>query len=191
MVHAVFDGLSFLIADLLNISIGNTFSGGLIDFLLFGVFQGNDRTNWLLVIPVGVVWFFLYYFTFKFFIKKFKFGTPGHLEDTLGNDVDASSADDAELVPATVGGAEAGTPIQREAAQVLAALGGAGNLDDVDACITRLRVSVKDPGQVDKDKLRKLGATGVFEVSGGVQAVFGGKAVLYKSAINESLGLDD
>lgn len=191
VVHAVFDGLSFLIADLLNISIGNTFSGGLIDFLLFGVFRGNDRTNWLLVIPVGVVWFFLYYFTFKFFIKKFKFGTPGHLEDTLGNDVDASSADDAELVPATVGGAEAGTLIQREAAQVLAALGGAGNLDDVDACITRLRVSVKDPGQVDKDKLRKLGATGVFEVSGGVQAVFGGKAVLYKSAINESLGLDD
>ena len=89
------------------------------------------------------------------------------------------------------GGIEAGTPIQREAAQVLLALGGAENLDDVDACITRLRVSVKDPSQVDKDKLRKLGATGVFEVSGGVQAVYGGKAILYKNAINESLGIDD
>ncbi|PYI37469.1 PTS glucose transporter subunit IIB [Arthrobacter psychrolactophilus] len=191
VIHAVFDGLSFLIADLLNISIGNTFSGGLIDFLLFGVFQGNERTNWLLVIPVGVVWFFLYYFTFKFLIKKFKFGTPGHLEDTLGNDDDAASAGDAEKVPALVGGAEEGTPIQREAAQVLAALGGAENLEEVDACITRLRVSVKDPAQVDKDRLRQLGAAGVFEVSGGVQAVFGGKAVLYKSAINESLGIDD
>jgi PTS system glucose-specific IIC component len=191
VIHAIFDGLSFLIADLLNISIGNTFSGGLIDFLLFGVFQGNDRTNWILVIPVGIVWFFLYYFTFKFFIKKFKFGTPGHLEDTLGNDAETASAGDAELVPALVGGAEEGTPIQREAAQVLVALGGAENLEEVDACITRLRVSVKDPGKVDKDRLRQLGAAGVFEVSGGVQAVFGGKAVLYKSAINESLGIDD
>ena len=74
---------------------------------------------------------------------------------------------------------------------MLAALGGAANVDDVDACITRLRVSVKDPAQVDKDALRRMGAAGVFEVSGGVQAVFGGKAVLYKSAINETLGLDD
>ncbi|MFB9164519.1 MULTISPECIES: PTS transporter subunit EIIC [Arthrobacter] len=190
VVHAIFDGLSFLIADLLNISIGNTFSGGLIDFLLFGVFQGNDRTNWILLIPVGVVWFFLYYFTFKFMIKKFKFGTPGHLEDTLGNDDDAT-ADEKELVPAMAGGMAAGTPIQQEAAQILIALGGAENLEEVDACITRLRVSVKDPAQVDKEKLRKLGATGVFEVSGGVQAVYGGKAILYKNAINESLGLDD
>lgn len=190
VIHAIFDGLSFLIADLLNISIGNTFSGGLIDFLLFGVFQGNDRTNWLLVIPVGIVWFFLYYFTFKFAIKKFKFGTPGHLEDTLGNDDDAD-ASDSELVPAMAGGAEAGTPIQREAAQILLALGGPDNVEEVDACITRLRVSVKDPSQVDKDRLRKIGAAGVFEVSGGVQAVYGGKAVLYKNAINESLGIDD
>ncbi|MFC8304613.1 PTS transporter subunit EIIC [Specibacter sp. NPDC057265] len=191
VVHAIFDGLSFLVADLLNISIGNTFSGGLIDFLLFGVFQGNDRTNWLLVIPVGIVWFFLYYFTFKVLIKKFKFGTPGHLEDTLDSEDGTPAAVDAGLVPAPVGGATAGTAVQREAAQVLAALGGAANVDDVDACITRLRVSVKDPAQVDKDQLRRMGAAGVFEVSGGVQAVFGGKAVLYKNAINETLGLDD
>ncbi|MFM2475441.1 glucose PTS transporter subunit EIIB, partial [Burkholderia cenocepacia] len=70
-------------------------------------------------------------------------------------------------------------------------LGGAENLDDVDACITRLRVSVKDASAVDKDALRRLGATDVFEVRGGVQAVYGGKAVLYRNAINAHLGIDD
>ncbi len=191
VIHAVFDGLSFFLADILNIRIGNTFSGGLIDFLLFGVFQGNDRTNWLLVIPVGIVWFFLYYFTFKIIIKRFRIGTPGHLEDTLGTDNETPADSELDKVPAMVGGESAATPLQREALKVMAALGGAENLDDVDACITRLRVSVKDPSKVDKDTLRKLGAAGVFEVSGGVQAVFGAKAILYKNAINESLGIDD
>lgn len=190
LLHAFFDGISFFLADILNIRIGNTFSGGLIDFFLFGVFQGNERTNWLLVIPVGIVWFFLYYFSFKFLIKRFRFATPGHLDDTLSVEAAAPAAGDGEKLPSAAGEA-AGTGIQQEAVHIVAALGGAENLDDVDACITRLRVSVKDPAKVDKDKLRKLGATGVFEVSGGVQAVYGGKAILYKNAINESLGIDD
>ncbi|TFD87089.1 PTS glucose transporter subunit IIB [Cryobacterium lactosi] len=187
--HAFLDGVSFFLADILDIRLGNTFSGGAIDFTLFGILQGNDQTNWLLVLPIGAVWFALYYFSFRFAIKRFKIGTPGHLEDTIGA-VAPDAQDDPALVPATMGGAGQ-TVIQKEAAKVLEALGGAANLEEVDACITRLRVSVKDPTKVDKPALRKLGATDVFEVRGGVQAVYGGKAILYKSAINESLGLDD
>lgn len=187
--HAFLDGVSFFLADILDIRLGNTFSGGAIDFTLFGILQGNDQTNWLLVLPIGAVWFALYYFSFRFAIKRFKIGTPGHLEDTIGA-VEPEAQDDPALVPVTVGG-KGQTAIQQEAAKVLEALGGAANLEEVDACITRLRVSVKDPAKVDKPALRKLGATDVFEVRGGVQAVYGGKAILYKSAINESLGLDD
>ena len=187
--HAFLDGVSFFLADILDIRLGNTFSGGAIDFTLFGILQGNDQTNWLLVLPIGAVWFALYYFSFRFAIKRFKIGTPGHLEDTIGV-AEPEAQDDPALVPALVGGRGEST-IQKEAAQILEALGGATNLEEVDACITRLRVSVKDPTKVDKPALRKLGATDVFEVRGGVQAVYGGKAILYKSAINESLGLDD
>ncbi len=178
--HAFLDGVSFFVADILNINIGNTFSGGVIDYLLFGVLQGQDRTHWMYVIPVGLLWFAIYYFTFRFLIKRFKVATPGHLEDT-----------DAVNTVAASDGAKPVTDIQAEAAKVLAALGGEQNIEDVDACITRLRVAVKDPEQVDKATLKALGATDVFEVRGGVQAVYGAKAILYKNAINESLGIDD
>ena len=159
--------------------------------MLFGVLQGNDRTNWLLVLPIGVVWFALYYFSFRFAIKRFRIGTPGHLEDTIARDAEPAAPEGAALVPAMVGDLTGQSAVQTEAAKVLEALGGAANLEEVDACITRLRVSVKDPAKVDKTALRRLGATDVFEVQGGVQAVYGGKAILYKNAINESLGLDD
>ena len=118
VVHAFFDGLSFFIADILNISIGNTFSGGLIDFTLFGVLQGNDKTNWIYVLIVGVIWFALYYFTFRFLITKFNVMTPGR------------EADSEEVKVVTK------DSMNETATQILEALGGEENLDDVDACIT-------------------------------------------------------
>lgn len=191
VIHAFLDGVSFFIADVLNINIGNTFSGGVIDFLLFGVLQGEDRTHWLYLIPIGLLWFGLYYVTFRFLITRFKVATPGHLDDTLAAaTTDAGQAlkgSDADV--ASVEGE--GTALEQEADQVLTALGGPDNLEDLDACITRLRVSVKDPAQVDKAALRRIGAADVFEVRGGVQAVFGGKAILYKNIINEKLGIED
>lgn len=171
-VHAVFDGLSFLVADLLNISVGNTFSGGLIDFMLFGVLQGNDKTNWIYVILVGIVWAVLYYFTFRFLITKFNVKTPGREDDT--NEVEAVTNDN----------------MSETAAAVLEALGGKENLEDLDACITRLRVSVKDVSKVDKNRIKALGATAVLEVGGGVQAIFGSKADPLKQKINEIIGRD-
>ena len=172
VVHAFFDGLSFFIADILNISIGNTFSGGLIDFTLFGVLQGNDKTNWIYVLIVGAIWFALYYFTFRFLITKFNVMTPGR--EPEGEEVKVVTKDN----------------MNESAEEIIEALGGKDNLDDVDACITRLRVSVKDVSKVDKEKIKALGATAVLEVKGGIQAIFGAKADPLKQKINEILGRD-
>lgn len=173
--HALLDGISFFIADILNISIGNTFSGGAIDFTLFGVLQGNASTNWLLQIPVGIFWAVLYYFSFRFFITKFNIMTPGRGEDeedpTTSITTKSSLHDDALVI--------------------IDALGGGDNIEDVDACITRLRISVIDMSKVDKQVLKRLGATDVLEVGGGIQAIYGAKAVLYKNNIANILDLDD
>ena len=175
LAHSFLDGVSFLIADLLNINIGNTFSGGVIDFTLFGVLQGNAKTNWLLQIPFGCIWAVLYYFVFKISILKFNIMTPGRGDEEEGSGLQV----------------ETKSSIKEEAVKVLAALGGAENLEDVDACITRLRVSFKDFAKVDKYQLKRLGATAVLDVKGGIQAIYGAKAVLYKNAINDIIGIDD
>lgn len=177
VVHSFFDGLAFLAAELLRIRIGNTFSGGFIDFFLFGMLQGNEKSHWLLQLPIGLAWFGLYYFVFRAAILRFNILTPGR------DDTEAAGV--REPQPTTR------SSLAEEAAKILAALGGADNVQDVDACITRLRVSVKDPAAVEKDTLRQLGATAVLEIDGGIQAIYGAKAIHYKSAINDILGVED
>lgn len=176
VLHSFFDGISFLVADILNIRIGNTFSGGFIDFFLFGIMQGNAKTNWLLEIPVGVAWFALYYLSFRFLITKFDIKTPGR-------DEEAAMIEEPK--------APAKGDLADDAKAIVEALGGPENIEDVDACITRLRVGVKDPAKVDHDAFKKLGAAGVLDVDGGIQAVFGAKAILYKTAVLEELGIDE
>lgn len=172
--HAFLDGVSFFIADILNISIGNTFSGGVIDFTLFGILQGNAKTNWLLVLPVGAIWAALYYFSFKFFITKFNILTPGRGEEA------------SEITKVTTK-----TSLKEDAIAIISALGGKGNIEDVDACITRLRVNVKEIDKVNKEELKKIGAAAVLEVGGGIQAIYGAKAILYKNTIEDILGLEE
>ena len=172
--HAFLDGVSFFIADILNISIGNTFSGGVIDFTLFGILQGNARTNWLLVLPIGAIWAVIYYFSFKFLILKFNIMTPGRGEE---------EAEEAKVTTKS--------SLKDESIAVIKALGGKENIEDVDACITRLRVSVRSVEKVDKDALRKIGATDVLEVGGGIQAIYGAKAILYKNVIEDILGIEE
>jgi PTS system glucose-specific IIC component len=172
--HAFLDGVSFLVADLLNISIGNTFSGGVIDFTLFGILQGNEKTNWLLVLPVGAVWAVIYYFSFKFAILKWNILTPGRGDDVLqAAQVTTKSS------------------LREEALEIISALGGKENIEDVDACITRLRVNVKSKENVNKEDLKRIGATDVLEVGGGIQAIYGAKAILYKNSIEDILGLEE
>lgn len=175
VIHAFLDGLSFLFADLLNIRIGNSFSGGFIDFLLFGILQGEDKTNWMRVILFGAVWAVVYYLVFTFCIKKFKVAIPGmEIEEDVP--VQAEAADSS---------------LNAEAKTVIKALGGSENIETVEACATRLRVAVVDKSKVDKKTLKSLGAVAVLEVGGGIQAVFGGKANLFSQEINQILGKGD
>ncbi|MDE1691539.1 PTS transporter subunit EIIC [Streptococcus suis] len=177
VVHAFLDGLSFLVADLLQIRIGNSFSGGLIDYLIFGVFQGNDKTNWIYVIPVGLLWAAVYYLVFKFLVTKFHVLVPGmessdqasHSEKVLSN----------------------GSSLRDNAIAIIDALGGPDNIENVTACATRLRVSLRNSGLVDKGVVQSIGATAVLDVKGGIQAIFGGKAILYSQEINQILGLEE
>ncbi|MFT8314194.1 MAG: glucose-specific PTS transporter subunit IIBC [Clostridium sp.] len=164
-IHCIFAGLSFMTMQLLNIKIGMTFSGGVIDFLLFGVIP--NRTAWWLVIPVGLVFAVIYYFGFRFAIRTWNLKTPGREDDTEDS-AGGNVVEGAEL-----------------AYGVLQALGGKENLDSLDACITRLRVIVKDVKNVDKDKLKKLGAAGVMEIGNNIQAIFGPKSDHLKGQIKD------
>ena len=175
VIHAFLDGVSFFVADILNISIGNTFSGGLIDFLLFGVLQGNAKTNWVLVLPVGLLWAGIYYVVFRTLIKRFDVMTPGRGED-------AQEGTDTVVTKSA---------LREDAVNIIAAFGGGENIEDVDACITRLRVSVRDKEKVDRAALKKIGAADVLEIGGGIQAVYGAKAILYKNHILEILNRED
>lgn len=176
VVHAFLDGVSFFVADLLQIRIGNTFSGGLIDFLLFGPFQGNAQTNWILVIPMGIVCGFVYYFVFRTLVKRFNVAVPG-MEVNIGETPKQS--------------ADKGGSIHEQALVIIEALGTEANIEDVTACATRLRVAVSNVNQVDKEVLKGLGATAVLEVQNGIQAIYGGKSNLYSQEINEILGTED
>jgi glucose PTS system EIICBA or EIICB component len=160
-VHCIFAGLSFMTMHLLNVKIGMTFSGGLIDYTLFGLI--NPQTNAWLVIPVGLVFAVIYYFGFRFAILKWNLMTPGREED----EVETVVVQHDELPVA-----------------VLGALGGEKNIKDLDACITRLRVQVKDIKEVDKKRLKELGASGVLEVGESVQAIFGTKSDTLKTQIH-------
>lgn len=163
-IHAIFAGLSFMTMQLLNVKIGMTFSGGLIDYILFGVIP--NRTNWWLVIPIGLVFAVIYYFGFRFAIRKWDLKTPGREDDS--EDVSEGVVQAGEL------------PYS-----ILQALGGKENITNLDACITRLRVSVNDVKNVDKAELKRLGAAGVMEVGNNIQAIFGGKSDQLKSQIKD------
>ncbi|KTD84523.1 glucose-specific PTS transporter subunit IIBC [Paenibacillus etheri] len=168
-VHAVFAGLSFMTMHILNVKIGMTFSGGFIDYVLFGIIP--NRTAWWLVIPVGLALAVIYYFGFRFVIRKFNLMTPGREEDT-----DEVEDTDTEAVSKT------GDDLPRN---ILSALGGKENIAHLDACITRLRVEVKDKSGVDKTRLKKLGASGVLEVGNNIQAIFGTRSDTIKSQIQD------
>ncbi|MEL0537642.1 glucose-specific PTS transporter subunit IIBC [Staphylococcus debuckii] len=152
-IHAVLDGLSFLILYLLDLHLGYTFSGGFIDFFLLGILP--NKTHWWMVIPVGLVYAVIYYVIFRFLIVKFNFKTPGR--------------EDKEVKSSNVAASE--LPFK-----VLDAMGGKENIKHLDACITRLRVEVNDKAKVDVEELKGLGASGVLEVGNNMQAIFGPKS---------------
>jgi glucose PTS system EIICBA or EIICB component len=165
-IHAVFAGFSFMIMHILDVKIGMTFSGGLIDYILFGLI--NPQTNAWIVIPVGLVFAVIYYFGFRFAIRKFNLKTPGRELEEEEEQGTTGKTGNADL-----------------ASNVLDAMGGKENIAHLDACITRLRVSVNDIGQVNKDQLKKLGAAGVLEVGNNIQAIFGPRSETIKGQMKD------
>ena len=182
-VHCVLAGLSFMLMHILNVGVGMTFSGGLIDLVLFGVMQGNAKTHWMWVVVVGAVYFVLYYIIFRFMISKFDYKTPGRddaeeVKLYTRADVNARSAASGSTAPA------GDDPVS---ALIVEGLGGADNLSDVDCCATRLRCTVKDAALVRQDVLKASGASGVICKGNGVQVVYGPKVAVIKAKLEDYL----
>ncbi|MFD2629819.1 glucose-specific PTS transporter subunit IIBC [Oceanobacillus kapialis] len=163
-IHAVLDGLSFVLMTMFSVNVGYTFSGGAIDFALFGILPNQEP--WWITIILGLIFGVIYYVIFRFFIKKFNLMTPGREEDEEVEDETKTEAGDL-------------------AYNVLNAMGGPQNISHLDACITRLRVSVNSISDVDKDKLKKLGAAGVLEVGDNIQAIFGPRSETIKGQMRD------
>jgi len=182
-VHCVLAGLSYMFMHILNVGVGMTFSGGLIDMVLFGVMQGNAKTHWIWIVVVGVVYFVIYYLVFRFMITKFDYKTPGR-EDTeevklyTRADVNARDAASGSAAPA------GDDPVS---ALIVEGLGGKANISDVDCCATRLRCTVKDAEQVKQDALKASGASGVICKGNGVQVVYGPKVAVIKAKLEDYL----
>lgn len=162
-VHCIFAGLSFMIMQILNVKIGLTFSGGLIDYLMFGVLP--NRTPWYLVILVGIVFSIIYYLGFRFIIRKLDLKTPGREEEDIGTEINIEGGDLAK--------------------KILSALGGKNNITYLDSCITRLRVTVIDLNVVRKNTLKSLGAAGIMVVGNNLQIIFGPKSDIIKEQIKD------
>ena len=182
-VHCVLAGLSFMLMHILNVGVGMTFSGGLIDLVLFGAMQGNAKTHWIWVVVVGAVYFVLYYLIFRFMISKFDYKTPGRddaeeVKLYTRADVNARSAASGSTAP---------TGDDPVSALIVEGLGGADNLSDVDCCATRLRCTVKDAALVRQDVLKASGASGVICKGNGVQVVYGPKVAVIKAKLEDYL----
>ncbi|WP_059105472.1 glucose-specific PTS transporter subunit IIBC [Shouchella shacheensis] len=164
-IHAVLDGLSFVLMTYFSVNIGYTFSGGAIDFFLFGILPGQEQ--WWITIILGLIFAVIYYVVFRFFITKFNVMTPGREEDQIESEKGASGKN-GDL-----------------AYNILNAMGGQQNISHLDACITRLRVSVEDSKEVDKNELKNLGAAGVLEVGNNIQAIFGPRSETIKGQMQD------
>ena len=183
-VQVVLAGAAYMIAHMLNIAVGLTFSGGLLDLFLFGILQGNEKTSWLMIIPVGIIYFFLYYFIFSFLIKKLNLKTPGREDD----DQEVKLYTKADVNAKRENASKNGEAVQDELSELITrGLGGKKNIDGVDCCATRLRCTVIKPDLVDDALLRSTGASGVIHKGSGIQIVYGPHVTVIKSNLEDYL----
>lgn len=188
-VHCVLAGLSYMLMHIFNVGVGMTFSGGAIDLTLFGILQGNAKTNWIWIVIIGLIYAVIYYFVFYFMITKLNLKTPGREADGeetklyTRKDVDArkNSGTDANQL----GGSD------RVSALILKGLGGKSNLSDIDCCATRLRITVVNPELVDDILLKESGASGVIHKGNGVQIIYGPQVSVVKSNLEDFLDTAD
>lgn len=184
-VQVILAGSAYMIAHMLNVAVGLTFSGGFLDFFLFGILQGNEKTSWLRVIPVGIIYFLLYYFIFKFMIRKFDFKTPGREEDDVETKLYTKA--DVNARKAAAGEVQASDSEDPVSEAITRGLGGKKNISDVDCCATRLRCTVHDASRVSDSILKATGASGVVHKGNGVQVIYGPNVTVIKSNLEDYL----
>lgn len=175
VIHCVFAGLAYMMMHVLKITVGLTFSGGLVDLFFFGILQGQSKTNWMMVIPLGIVYFIVYYFVFHFMILKFNIKTPGREEEVttkFEDDIPYEYREDfsEELL-----------------AKIAAGLGGKNNIGDIDCCVTRLRCGLKDMSLVDDEMIRETGSRGVLKRGNSIQIIYGPQVTVLKSELEDYL----
>ena len=184
-VQVVLAGAAYMIAHMLNIAVGLTFSGGLLDFFIFGILQGEAKTSWMYVIPVGIVYFFLYYFIFRWMILHFGFKTPGREDDDEETKLYTKADYKAREGAGGAAGGEAG--FDAKSAAIAKGLGSKRNITSIDCCATRLRCSVADASLVDEKILKATGAVGVIVKGTGVQVIYGPQVAVIKSNLETYL----
>ncbi|WP_294342946.1 PTS transporter subunit IIABC [uncultured Selenomonas sp.] len=184
-VQVVLAGAAYMIAHMLNIAVGLTFSGGLLDFFIFGILQGEAKTSWMYVIPVGIVYFFLYYFIFRWMILHFGFKTPGREDDDEETKLYTKADYKAREGAGSAANGDAG--FDAKSAAIAKGLGSKRNITSVDCCATRLRCSVADASLVDEKLLKATGAVGVIVKGTGVQVIYGPQVAVIKSNLETYL----
>lgn len=182
VVQVILAGSAYMIAHMLNIAVGLTFSGGFLDLLLFGILQGNAKTSWLRILPAGVVYFLLYYFIFRFLIQRFDLKTPGREDDDAETKLYTKA--DVNVKRQEQSQEFSGDMVSE---QITRGLGGKKNISDVDCCATRLRCTVHDAGRINDAVLKATGASGVVHKGKGVQIIYGPGVTVIKSRLEDYL----
>ena len=187
VVQVILAGAAYMIAHMLNIAVGLTFSGGFLDLFLFGILQGNEKTSWLRIIPVGIIYFILYYVIFTFMIKKFDFKTPGREDDDTETKLYTKADVNARKEAGKTDTATLTTSNDPVSELITMGLGGKKNIVDVDCCATRLRATVAEPERVRDDLLKQTDSRGIVKKGQGVQVIYGPHVTVIKAKLEEYL----
>lgn len=182
-VQVLLAGSAYMVAHILNIAVGLTFSGGFLDLFLFGILQGNSKTNWIMIVVAGIVYFFLYYVLFTLLIKKFDLKTPGREDET--EETKLYSKEDFLKKNDNNKDVAGSMKVAENIVLCAKGLGGLANIENLDSCATRLRTTVKNSELVKEDLLKMSGAVGVVKNGAGIQVIYGPKVSIIKSELEE------
>ncbi len=189
VIHCILAGLSYMLMHIFNVGVGMTFSGGLIDLTLFGILQGNAKTNWIWIVIIGLIYAVVYYFLFGIMIRKLNLKTPGREADDEETKLYTRKDVEARKNAKNTGASGASGDIT--SALILHGLGGNENIADIDCCATRLRVTVKNPAHVSETHLKRSGASGVIRKGEGIQVIYGPQVSVIKSNLEDFLDSPD
>ena len=187
VVQVILAGAAYMIAHMLSIAVGLTFSGGFLDLFLFGILQGNAKTSWLRIIPVGIIYFILYYVIFTFMIRKFDFKTPGREDDDTETKLYTKADVNARKEAGKAAGEAATNSADPVSELITRGLGGKKNIVDVDCCATRLRITVAQPDRVRDELLKQTDSRGIVKKGQGVQVIYGPHVTVIKVKLEEYL----